>query len=70
MRSVGAKYTPNDTHREVITAALEAGKAVYTDKPIAQTLEDALAAVEKGPLPQAALDRLSALREGFSGEPR
>lgn len=35
--------TPNDTHREVITAALEAGKAVYTDKPIAQTLEDALA---------------------------
>lgn len=35
--------TPNDTHREVITQALEAGKAVYTDKPIAQTLEDALA---------------------------
>lgn len=34
--------TPNDTHREVITAALEAGKAVYTDKPIAQTLEDAM----------------------------
>jgi predicted dehydrogenase len=38
--------TPNDTHREVITAALEAGKAVYTDKPIAQTLEDA-AAIKK-----------------------
>jgi predicted dehydrogenase len=35
--------TPNDTHREVITQALEAGKAVYTDKPVAQTLEDALA---------------------------
>ena len=35
--------TPNDTHREVITQALEAGKAVYTDKPIAQTLEDAIA---------------------------
>jgi UDP-N-acetyl-2-amino-2-deoxyglucuronate dehydrogenase len=35
--------TPNDTHRQVITQALEAGKAVYTDKPIAQTLEDALA---------------------------
>ena len=33
--------TPNDTHREVIEAALEAGKAVYTDKPIAHTLEDA-----------------------------
>jgi aryl-alcohol dehydrogenase-like predicted oxidoreductase len=35
-----------------------------------QEFEDALAAVEKGPLPQAALDRLSELREGFSGEPR
>ncbi|MFV2001225.1 MAG: Gfo/Idh/MocA family protein [Acidimicrobiia bacterium] len=35
--------TPNDTHRDVIVAALDAGKAVYTDKPIAQTLEDALA---------------------------
>lgn len=35
--------TPNDTHRDVIVAALEAGKAVYTDKPIAHTLEDACA---------------------------
>jgi aryl-alcohol dehydrogenase-like predicted oxidoreductase len=35
-----------------------------------QQFEDALAAVEKGPLPQAALDRLSALRHAFSGEPR
>ncbi len=35
-----------------------------------QQFEDALAAVEKGPLPQAALDRLSALRQGFSGEAR
>ncbi len=34
--------TPNDTHRELIVQALDAGKAVYTDKPIAQTLEDAL----------------------------
>ncbi len=34
--------TPNDTHRELIIASLEAGKAVYTDKPIAHTLEDAL----------------------------
>ncbi|MGY1602116.1 Gfo/Idh/MocA family protein [Geodermatophilus sp. SYSU D00815] len=33
--------TPNDTHMDVITRALEAGKAVYTDKPIAHTLEDA-----------------------------
>ena len=35
-----------------------------------QQFEEALAAVEKGPLPQAALDRLSALRQGFAGEPR
>jgi aryl-alcohol dehydrogenase-like predicted oxidoreductase len=35
-----------------------------------QQFEDALTAAEKGPLPQAALDRLSALRQGFSGEPR
>ena len=35
-----------------------------------QQFEDALAAVEKGPLSPAALDRLSALRQAFSGEPR
>jgi aryl-alcohol dehydrogenase-like predicted oxidoreductase len=35
-----------------------------------QQFEDALAAVQKGPLPQAALDRLSALRQAFSGESR
>jgi aryl-alcohol dehydrogenase-like predicted oxidoreductase len=35
-----------------------------------QQFEDALAAVEKGPLPRAALDRLSALQRGFSGESR
>jgi aryl-alcohol dehydrogenase-like predicted oxidoreductase len=35
-----------------------------------QQFDDALAAVKKGPLPQAALDRLAALREGFSGEAR
>jgi predicted dehydrogenase len=34
--------TPNDTHRDVIIQALEAGKSVYTDKPIAHTLEDAM----------------------------
>ncbi|MQA04163.1 MAG: gfo/Idh/MocA family oxidoreductase [Streptosporangiales bacterium] len=33
--------TPNDTHRDVCVQALEAGKAVYTDKPIAHTLEHA-----------------------------
>lgn len=29
--------TPNDTHMEMITKAIRAGKAVYTDKPIAHT---------------------------------
>jgi aryl-alcohol dehydrogenase-like predicted oxidoreductase len=35
-----------------------------------QQFEDALSAVEKGPLPQAALDRLSALQRSFAGEAR
>ena len=35
-----------------------------------QQFEDALAAVQKGPLPSAALERLSALQQTFSGEPR
>jgi aryl-alcohol dehydrogenase-like predicted oxidoreductase len=35
-----------------------------------EQFEDALAAVQKGPLPPAALDRLTALRQGFAGEPR
>jgi predicted dehydrogenase len=35
--------TPNDTHKDVIVEALEAGKSVYTDKPIAHTLQDAMA---------------------------
>jgi aryl-alcohol dehydrogenase-like predicted oxidoreductase len=35
-----------------------------------QQFDDALAAVQKGPLPQAALERLAELREAFSGEVR
>jgi aryl-alcohol dehydrogenase-like predicted oxidoreductase len=35
-----------------------------------QQFEEALAAVQKGPLPQAALDRLSALQRSFDGEAR
>ena len=35
-----------------------------------QQFENALAAVEKGPLPPAAFDRLSTLLQTFSGEPR
>jgi aryl-alcohol dehydrogenase-like predicted oxidoreductase len=36
----------------------------------AQQFEHALAAVQKGPLPPAALDRLSVLQQAFAGEPR
>ena len=35
-----------------------------------QQFEDALAAVRKGPLPAAALERLTSLRQGFAGETR
>ena len=35
-----------------------------------QQFENALAAVEKGPLPPAAIDRLSTLLQAFSGESR
>jgi aryl-alcohol dehydrogenase-like predicted oxidoreductase len=35
-----------------------------------EQFEDAFAAVQKGPLPPAALDRLTTLRQEFAGEPR
>jgi len=35
-----------------------------------QQFEDALAAVQKGPLPPAALERLTTLRQAFAGEAR
>jgi aryl-alcohol dehydrogenase-like predicted oxidoreductase len=35
-----------------------------------EQFEDALAAVQKGPLPPAAIERLTTLRQGFAGEPR
>jgi len=35
-----------------------------------QQFEDALAAVQKGPLPPAALESLTTLRQAFAGEPR
>ena len=38
--------TPNDTHKDLILQALEAGKGVYTDKPIAHSLEHAVAIAE------------------------
>jgi predicted dehydrogenase len=48
--------TPNDTHRDIITACLRAGKPVYTEKPISTTLDDAVAiraVVEETGLPFA-----------------
>jgi aryl-alcohol dehydrogenase-like predicted oxidoreductase len=44
--------------------------AILVGMATPQQFDDALAAVQKGPLPKAALDRLSALRQAFSGEPR
>jgi L-galactose dehydrogenase/L-glyceraldehyde 3-phosphate reductase len=35
-----------------------------------QQFEDMLTAVQKGSLPSAAFDRLSALQQAFVGEPR
>ena len=35
-----------------------------------EQFDEALAAVQKGPLPAAALDRLAALRQDFAGEAR
>ena len=35
-----------------------------------QQFEDALASVQKGPLPSAALDRLAGLQQTFAGELR
>jgi predicted aldo/keto reductase-like oxidoreductase len=35
-----------------------------------QQFEDALAAVQKGPLPPAVFHRLSVLQQAFAGEPR
>ena len=38
--------TPQSAHRVPVVGALESGKRVYCDKPIAHTLEDAVAIIE------------------------
>lgn len=48
--------TPGDTHAEIAIAAAEAGKAVFCEKPLGNTLDEAermLAAVEKAKVPHA-----------------
>ena len=42
----------------------------WANIPPKSNRKDALAAVQKGPLPSAALDRLTALRQTFAGGPR
>ena len=53
--------SPTNTHREIVIAAAEAGKAIFCEKPIALTLEDTdqmIAAIEKsGTLFQAGFMR-------------
>jgi aryl-alcohol dehydrogenase-like predicted oxidoreductase len=44
--------------------------AILVGMATPQQFEDALAAVQKGPLPPAVLDRLSALQHAFAAEPR
>jgi L-galactose dehydrogenase/L-glyceraldehyde 3-phosphate reductase len=44
--------------------------AILVGMATSQQFEDALAAVQKGPLPPAALERLTTLRQAFAGEPR
>ena len=74
--------TPNDTHREVVTAAIAAGKHVYCDKPLARNLaeaEDIASAARKGKrtyqmafnyrFVPALLRAAQLMREGFLGEP-
>jgi len=74
--------TPNDMHREVALAAIEAGKHVYCDKPLARNLaeaEDICAAARQGRRTYQmafnyrfvpALMRANELMgEGFVGEP-
>jgi hypothetical protein len=44
------------------------GMAILVGIATPQQFEAALAAVQKGPLPPATVERLAALREGFAGE--
>ena len=59
-----------DRSRHAVCAVAPGDGPILVGMATPQQFEDALAAVEKGPLPPAALDRLSALQQAFAGEPR
>jgi len=74
--------TPNDMHREMVTAAIAAGKHVYCDKPLARNLaeaEDIAAAARAGRrtyqmafnyrFVPALMRARELMRDGFVGEP-
>jgi predicted dehydrogenase len=74
--------TPNHMHRDVVTAAIEAGKHVYCDKPLARTVaeaEDICAAARSGSLTYqmafnyrfvpALMRARELVLQGFIGEP-
>ncbi|UCH33628.1 MAG: Gfo/Idh/MocA family oxidoreductase [Armatimonadota bacterium] len=74
--------TPNDTHRDVVVAAIEAGKHVYCDKPLARDVAEAeaiCAAAREGKrtyqmafnyrFVPALMRAKELIGEGFLGEP-
>lgn len=74
--------TPNDAHREVLLAAIEAGKHIYCDKPLALNLaqaEEVAAAAKRGSgvyqmtfqyrFVPALMRARQLVREGFLGQP-
>ena len=62
---VVAVMTPNDTHREYCVAALERGFDVICDKPLANSLDDALAVVRA----VRETGRVFALTHNYTGYP-
>ena len=66
----GFAAEPCRSRYAVCASHLVMGTILVVGMATPQQFEDALAAAEKGPLPQAASSRLLALRQAFSGEPR
>jgi hypothetical protein len=66
----GVCREPNRSRHAVRDLGIRAMGTILVGMATPQQFEAALAAVQKGPLPPAALERLTALRQGFDGEPR